>query len=105
MKKIACVCFMIVILASLGTVCVSAEDQNIISPENFGQGVYYFSLVHTTTFRKDIPYRDPKIFGRSLAAFKAEHPGFKVTSMAPQISGGASSKVNIEGYWVNFEKK
>lgn len=82
MKKIICTCFVVVVLVSFGLIYgVCAENQEIITPKNFGHGVYFFSVMGERA--KEVI--DPEIFGRSLAVFKARHPNFKVTSIARRL--------------------
>ena len=97
----------LVLLIGLGLFYkVSTSDEGVVSPKDFGKGVYYFSIVNEShsSFDGIRTSRDPEIFGRSLAAFKDAHTNLKVT-------GIASRNYNIgdfnytAGYWVNFEEK
>lgn len=77
----------------------------IIPPKDFGQGLYYF----TVEVPGLIGYVDagPEVFGRSLAAFQAQHPNLKVTAIAPRKidASGGFGYLYTTGYFVNFEKK
>lgn len=97
----------LVLLIGLGVVYkVYAGDQEIVSPKDFGEGVYYFSIVIPPSgWISRLPTsRDPEIFGRSLAAFKASHTNLRVTGIASRNYAVGDYEYTV-GYWVNFEEK
>ena len=97
----------LILLISLGLFYkVSTSDQSVVSPKDFGEGVYYFSIIDgSRSIFGSLPRsRDPEIFGRSLAAFKAANPNLKVTGIASKNFDVGDFNFTA-GYWVNFEEK
>lgn len=100
------VCLMgLILLIGLGVVYkVYADNQEIVSPKDFGQGVYYFSVatkINNDPFGVYYKIMDPETFGRSLAAFKARHTNLKVSGME-SVNHADGFAI---GYWINFEEK
>lgn len=102
MKNSFYICLMIVFLGFGLVYGASANGQELVVPENFGYGVYYFYMIanggHSLERRKD-----RRIFGRSLAAFRAKNPNLRIVSITAQSDSAFGTFVL--GYWVVCESR